>query len=413
MRLFLVAGLAWCVTTTAEAQTAASAEAPAVTSLADAVRRATTVGPAAQMAVGRRNELVGRARTDAQRPNPIVELRRENEGAPIPYDDFAQVTLPFALTGRRLALQSALTATRTQATADSLETLRAAGFDAARAWWMAWAGAAEARIATAQAELLDRIAALDSMRAAEGELAEATALRMRLESQRTRHAAAQAEAHAAQARGRLAALIAESDPRRLTLAEGIAPLTPLLEVDSALALATASRLDLAMARAAVAIADGRRTAERRAVLPDVGLVGGYKGTAGFETSLFGVTLTAPLLNTNAGNRERTAGEWLRAEAERRATELRVTTEVHAALEAARAIDAGTRDFDARFVARADVVAAAAQAAYQEGAASLVELVDAFRAAADARTAKVRGTLDRALARLDLRRAIGASPLEMP
>ncbi|MFM8779990.1 MAG: TolC family protein, partial [Gemmatimonadota bacterium] len=57
--------------------------------------------------------------------------------------------------------------------------------------------------------------------------------------------------------------------------------------------------------------------------------------------------------------------------------------------------------------------AAAQAAYQEGAASLVELVDAFRAAADARTAQVRGTLDRALARLDLRRAIGASALEMP
>lgn len=109
MRLFLVAGLAWCsVTTIVEAQT----EASAVTSLADAVRRATTIGPAAQMAVGRRNELVGRARTDAQRPNPIVELRRENEGAPIPYDDFAQVTLPFALTGRRLALQSALTATR-------------------------------------------------------------------------------------------------------------------------------------------------------------------------------------------------------------------------------------------------------------------------------------------------------------
>jgi len=71
-----------------------AAQGEAVTTLADAVRRATTIGPAVQMAVGRRNELVGRARTDAQRPNPIVELRRENEGAPIPYDDFAQVTLP-------------------------------------------------------------------------------------------------------------------------------------------------------------------------------------------------------------------------------------------------------------------------------------------------------------------------------
>jgi cobalt-zinc-cadmium efflux system outer membrane protein len=410
MRSPLWLALPWAlVTTTVGAQTAA----PAVTSLADAVRRATTIGPAAQTAVGRRHELVGRARTDAQRLNPIVELRRENEGAPIPYDDFVQVTLPVGLTGRRLALQSALTATRAQATADSLETLRAAGFDAARAWWTAWASAAESRIAVAQSELYDRLAYLDSLRAAEGELAEASALRMRLEAQRTRHLAAQLQAGAAQARGRLAALIAEPDPRRLTLAEEVAPLTALPEVDSALTLARTGRLDLAMARAAVAIAEGRRSAERRAVLPDLGLVGGYKGTGGYETSLFGLTLTAPLLNTNAGNRERTAGEWLRAEAERRATELRVTTEVHAALEAARLIDAGTRDFDARFVARADLVADAAQAAYQEGAASLVELVDAFRAAAEARTAHVRGTLDRALARLDLRRAIGASALETP
>ncbi|MFM2140821.1 MAG: hypothetical protein RLZZ25_1086 [Gemmatimonadota bacterium] len=411
MRFPLALGLSVVVVTasTGRAQTVT----PGVTTLADAVRLATTIGPAAQTAVGRRHELVGRARTDAQRPNPLVELRRENEGAPIPYDDFAQVTLPLSLTGRRGALQSALVATRTQATADSLETLRAAGFAAARAWWMAWASASEARIAVAQAALYDQLAALDSVRAREGELAEATALRMRLEAQRSRHQAAQTQAAAAQARAHLAALIGESDPRRLTLAEGIAPLTPLPAVDSALALAAATRLDLAMARAAVAIAEGRRSAERRAVLPDVALVGGYKGTAGFETSLFGLTLTAPLLNTNAGNRERTAGEWLRAEAERRAMELRVSTEVHAALEAARAIDAGTRDFDARFVERADLVAAAAQAAYQEGAASLVELVDAFRAAAEARTAQVRGTLDRALARLDLRRAIGASALETP
>ena len=42
-----------------------------------------------------------------------------------------------------------------------------------------------------------------------------------------------------------------------------------------------------------------------------------------------------------------------------------------------------------------------------------ELLDAFRAAAEARAAFVRGTLDRALARLDLRRAIGASAVETP
>jgi biopolymer transport protein TolR len=124
-------------------------------------------------------------------------------------------------------------------------------------------------------------------------------------------------------------------------------------------------------------------------------------------------VTAPLLNLNGGNRERSAGELLIASADRRATELRVSNDVRAAIEAAQALDAGTRGFDAGFVARAAVVAEAAEASYREGAASLVELLDAFRAAADARAAFVRGTLDRALARLDLRRAMGAPAVEVP
>ena len=82
------------------------AQARALT-LDDAVRRATSASPAAVAAVARRQELVGRARTDAQWANPLIELRRENEGAPIPYDDFATVTLPVGLTGRRVALRSA------------------------------------------------------------------------------------------------------------------------------------------------------------------------------------------------------------------------------------------------------------------------------------------------------------------
>ena len=95
------------------------------------------------------------------------------------------------------------------------------------------------------------------------------------------------------------------------------------------------------------------------------------------------------------------------------TELRVATEVRAALASAEALDAGAAGFDGTFVAQAGIVANAAEAAYREGASSLVELLDAFRAATDARADYVRGTLDRALVRLDLRRAIGAPAVEVP
>jgi len=398
--------------------TAAVAPVPAaaqgrVISVTEAVRLATTVAPAAQRVAGRRAEMVGRARTDAQWANPIVELRRENEGAPIPYDDFATVTLPVGITGRRVALRAALGATRERATADSLDGIRAAGFDAAQAWWSYWAAREVASVAEAQGALYDRVARLDSLRAAEGEVAEATALRVRIEAQRALHAAGQARAQAAFARATLAALVGEVDPAAIETAAGVPMLEALPPVDSAVALALRDRADLRAARAAAVAADRRRTAERLGTLPDVSLTGGYKGTGGFASTLVGVVVTPPLLNTNGGNRERAFGDWLVADADRRAAELRVTTEVRAALEAARAIDAGTLGFDDAFVARADVVAAAAEAAYREGAASLVELLDAFRTAADARTARARGIADRAIIRLELRRALGASAVESP
>ena len=126
------------------AQFAAQAPPTALT-LTDAVRLAGTVAPAAQAAAGRRAETVGRARTEAQWANPTLELRRENQGAPIPYDDFATLTLPVDLTGRRFALRSALGATRERAVADSINTMRSSEFAAARAWWEAWASRTIAR----------------------------------------------------------------------------------------------------------------------------------------------------------------------------------------------------------------------------------------------------------------------------
>lgn len=381
--------------------------------LEDAVRRAVTVAPASQAAAGRRAEIVGRARTDAQWANPIVELRRENLGSPLDYDDFATLTLPLDLLGRRFALRSALGAQRESAVADSVRTIREAEYATARAWWTAWATQVLADIAERQSELYARMARVDSLRAAEGELSEATAFRMQLEAQRARHEAGNARATSLQARAVLATLIGTSDAT-FTLADAaLGDLGAALPIDTALARADRDRPDLIIARAAERAADRRRAAEVRGTLQDVGLTGGYKGTAGISTSVIGLTIAAPLLNSNGGNRERSMGEWLLANADRRTAELRVVNEVRAAYAGAQMIEEATRGFDASFASRATVVADAAEAAYREGAASLVELLDAFRAAADARAALVRGTHDRALARLELQRAIGAPAVEVP
>lgn len=388
------------------------AQVPERLTLVDAVRRAGTVAPAALAASGSHATIVGRARTDAQWTNPMLEIRRENEGAPIPYDDFATITVPVSFTGRRLALGGALAAARERALADSLGVIRAAEYGAARAWWEAWVAEQGVALASAQAARVAEIARHDSLRAAEGVVAEATALRTRIEAERARYVEAQARSAAAYARAALAAAVGIDDASAVALdSAGASRLAPLPDEDPTIAEALRRRPDVRVAEAAVREADRRRAAERRAAFPDVGLTGGYKGTGGYATGQFGLVLYPPLLNLNGGNRERSDGEWRLAEAERRATELRATNEVRAALVAARALDAGARGLDAAFAARADTVALAAEASYREGAATLTELLEALRARVEARAVGIRAVADRALARLDLRRALGAPPVE--
>ena len=406
-----------------------------------AIELAVNAGPAAQAAAGASAVAVGRARTDAQWVNPTLELRRENEGAPIPYDDFVTLTLPMDFTGRRFALRSALGASRVRGSADSLAVVRDTEYGAARAWWDTWVAEQSAEVARTQAVRFAELARFDSLRAAEGAVAEAAALRTRLEAERAAYGAAQAAGHAARMRGALAARIGRADARGLVLAlaptfepalaptfePALAPTgtparAPLPLADSlftedalarAIARALADRPDVRAAVAATRVADRRRVASRRGTVPDVGLSGGYKGTGGYSTATFGVILTPPLANFNGGAREASEGEWLLADSHRRTAELRAANEVRAALEAVRAMDEGTRGFADSFLARSDLIAAAADASYREGAATLTETLEALRAIADVRASGLQAIADRALTRLDLRRALGASALETP
>lgn len=392
----------------------AQATHPALT-VEQAVTRAMTSGPGAQAASGVRATVMGRARFDAQLANPSLELRRENEGAPIPYDDFATLTLPVSITGRRAALRDARAAAQARSIADSVLVLREAGFSAAREWWEAWVTASTATFAREQAARFAELARFDSLRASEGMVAEAAAMRTRLEAERAGIAAVHAVAQAGRARAALASRLGVDDPQSIVLAAptstSIEPLA--LSADDAQRAALNNRPDVQAARALVREVDRRRAAESRGVLPDVGLSGGYKGTGGFSTATFGVILTPPLMNANGGARERATGEWLLADAERRALEIRVAGDVRAAYDAVQEMDALVIRADAASAERADAIAAAAEAAYREGAATLTETLEALRAVAEVREAALRALADRHLIRLELRRAMGAPVLEVP
>jgi outer membrane protein TolC len=191
-----------------------------------------------------------------------------------------------------------------------------------------------------------------------------------------------------------------------TSAHAVLDTLSTLDVDTLRARALANRAELRAASLAREEASFRQAVERGGVLGDWQLQGGSKLTGGFFTGQLGLAVPIPLFHRNGGARERSAGVLRDADAMARTTALAVDAEVraaHDALRRLRALGASAQQAPAD----ADVIADAARVAYAEGHMTLLELLDAQRAAADARTLARQYAADLLLARLTLARAVGA------
>lgn len=420
-----------------------------VLTLADAVALARERHPGVDAAAGHLMATRGSARQEGAFANPEVEWRVESLNTPLDPDRFLTATLPLDLSGRRLALRSSGRAAVRSAEAESAARIRAVEFNAATAYWQAALAQSLLDAATAQREALQGIAEYDAIRLREGAISEAAALRTRLEADRARIAEATARTQYARARAELAralAISADSIPRLEPLitapvsaasgaarpdasggrvATGLAateqaatdkvaaeprPFT-LPTLDDALERARAERPELRAAAAALDAARLRRTAERLATLPEIGLTGGMKTTNGITGAVIGVTVPIPLFDRNGGARELAAGELRIAEAHRREVESAITAEVRAALESLESLLAALPPEARDLGGRGREVAEIMEAAYREGGATLVELLEARRAAADAHAAALQWHADLRIAMLELNRATGAPILE--
>jgi cobalt-zinc-cadmium efflux system outer membrane protein len=409
-----------------------------VLSLADAVALARTRHPGLEAAAGMVMTTRGAARQLGAFPNPEVEWRGESLNTALEPDKFLTATLPLDLAGRRLALRSSGRAAVRGARADSLALIRTIEFRAATTYWEAALAEALLDAASTQRMALEGIAEYDAIRLREGAVAEGTALRTRLEADRARIAEATARTEFARARAALARALgvpADSIPRleplipnalaaadgstlpsgQKALGEMAGPGIPatltLPTLEAALERARAERPELLAASAAVEAARLRRSAERRALIPEIGVTGGIKTTAGVSGAVIGITMPFPLFDRNGGARELAAGELRIAEARRRETEAAITAEVTATLEAVEVLLAALPAEDRDLGRRGREIAQIIEAAYREGGATLVELLEAQRAAADAYAAALRWHTDLRTALLELNRATGAPILE--
>jgi cobalt-zinc-cadmium efflux system outer membrane protein len=381
-------------------------------SLEDAVELARRHSPALSAVAGRMHIAAGESRQYAAIPNPTLEWRDENLDSPLQRDRFLTLQLPVDYTGSAVAARMASGAGVSAARSDSAAAARNVEYGVARAYHAAALAEGRAEIATRQRVALEALADAEAVRSREGAVAEVVAMRTANEAARARLVEGAALAEAQRARATLARAIGlPADSIGVPMPPDRQSPLSVPSVEEATAQAMATRPDLRAAKARAREMGKRLTAARLGSAPPVSVVGGYKQTAGYDTYVLGVSVGIPFFDRKGGARERALGERMTAEADLRAAEGRVRTEVAAALVAYRILtEAGDAD---GLAARAAEVVDVAQASYAEGATSLLELLAAQQAHADAAAAVLLHRTELALARLEINRALGAPIIEAP
>jgi len=391
-----------------------------------ALQRAVAQHPLVEAARARVAAARGARFTARTLPNPVLTYWTENlggpdAGTPNALDRETQVyaTVPLEPFFQRWPRMRRAGEEVRAADAELARAQQVVALDAARAFHRV----AAAQIAVDAAEdiraRLAELTTFNQARAEEGVAAEADLIRTQLELDRVAASVTLERVELARARAELAPYLGErrapfaNDSLRVVIedtaaAGGEGGFPPLAELISQ---ARVARPDLIVARARTAAARAEVGYQRTLTVRQIGATVGAKRTAGVTSVLLGVSLPIPLFDQNRGEVRRAAGERTAAEHELVWTERQAEAEVAAAYESARLLTDQARRLRGGFLERAEASRRIALAAYQEGAVSLLQALDASRTLADARVMYYRTLFTQRQSVLELKAAIGASPLD--
>lgn len=404
--------------------------APEHVDLRTALQRALAQHPLVEAARARVRAAQGAGLT-AQLPlNPVITYEVENArfpgGAPVPGLDretSLYATLPLEPLFQRWPSARRAGAEVQAAEAELALARRDVALAVARAFY---------RLATAQGtaegaeEVRDRLAdlaAYNHARVAEGVTAEGDLIRIQVELDRAEAGLALERVEQARARAELAAHLGPSpaegggpglpmiESLRITVEPGLMADTVLPPLEVVLARAREVRPDLVASRERVAAERAGATLQRTAIIRQVGATFGVKRVGGTNTMIAGLSLPIPLFDQNVGEIRRAGGQRAAAEQELAWTERQVLAQVSGAYAAAQLLTEQVRRLDRTFLSRAEESRAIALAAYQEGAASLLQVLDASRALAEARVTYYRVLFAQRESLLELRIMAGTELLE--
>ena len=324
--------------------------------------------------------------------NPTFGVQLENVRVPgrlpVPMDRETMYTamLPLETIYQRGPRVRQAGAELAAARADTSNLALQLALDAAHAYYRTALAQLELETANDLAAWLDSVATYNRVRAREGLAAEADLLRSELERDRMMAEAAMRAADLAGARAGLAEFVPQSNvtPRVAAPAEPLA-----LTADATGSSAPLPRVEALRQR--LRAMDASVASERTMLIPQVGFMVGAKESVGRTSLVGGLSLPLPLFNRNGGRIARAKGERDAVAFELAREERAANAFLAAAAESSRRLSAEAITLGAKapgggsaFLARAEEVRRIALGAYQEGAVSLITVVDAARAWGDAR-----------------------------
>jgi len=337
----------------------------------------------------------GSRQTAGTVPNPIATYWMENTRfpgqGPIPLEPEISFygTLPLEPFLQRSSRSARASGELRAAQAGVTTAERDVALQAAQAFY---------RVALAQASLdavrenraaVQRLVDYLRTRVAQGASAEGEMIRAEVERDRAETEVTLADVELLRAQAALRSWLGAVDAAPLTTLRVTAPdaaklSSSLAPLPDFAAHALAERPELLASRAKVEAAVGAIEVERSILIRQLGATFGLKRTGSTNGMVAGVSMTVPVFDQNHGEIQRATGEQLAAEQEARWQERAIAAEVEGAYQAAARLVAQVAALQPAFLGRAEQSQQIAVGAYQEGAATLLQVLDASRALTEAR-----------------------------
>jgi len=261
----------------------------------------------------------------------------------------------------------------------------------------------------------DQIVEYHRVRVAEGAMAEADLLKVRLERERL---TLQENAAAAEAERAEVDLFRAMGSSEFPVSSGLAEVTAHptmgspLSVSALLQLARERRPEMRLAAAASDRARAELDLQLAQAKPDWVLSVGYKRNSGFDTLLAGVSVPIPFFNRNRGNIAFGTAEVNRSENLKEMTRRQIEGEVSSALASLRRRHNMIAQLDRGMLDRAEESWRISLAAYREGGTDLLRLLDAQRVLSEVRLLEMRTRMEYLISLAEVEAAVGQENLNL-